>query len=164
MLIPTVIMAIVAVVLLFVGYYRGEGQHIEGLKNASGMLWTVLPLLVCAFIVAGMVQTLIPVRLITEWVGAESGLRGIFIGCLAGSLAPGGPFVNLPIAAALFRSGAGIGTMVSFLTAWSLWSIPRLTMEVGILGWKLTVARWVSTFVFPPLAGIIAYELFNRLK
>ena len=164
MLIPTIVMAVLAATLLLIGYFRGEGQHITGLKNAVSMLWLVLPLLVCAFIISGMIQTLIPVQTISAWVGAESGVRGIFIGCLAGSLAPGGPFVNLPIAAALVRSGAGVGTMVSFLTAWSLWSIPRLSMEVGILGWKLTAARWASTFIFPPIAGLIAYELFSRIK
>ena len=164
MLIPTVVMAVLAVTLLLIGYFRGEGQHIAGLKNALSMVWTVLPLLICAFIISGMIQVLIPVQTISNWVGAESGLRGIFFGCLAGSLAPGGPFVNLPVAAALVRSGAGVATMVSFLTAWSLWSIPRLSMEIGILGWRLTAARWLSTFIFPPIAGLIAYELFSRVK
>ena len=65
------------------------------------------------------------------------------------------------IAAGLMRSGAGIGTMVAYLTGWSLWAITRLPMEVGILGWKLTMIRFASTLVFPPIAGILAQLLFS---
>ena len=164
MLIPTIVMGILAVGLLAIGYAKGGGEHVTGLKSALNMTVTILPLLLFAFIVAGMVQVLIPHETMARWVGGESGLRGILIGSLAGGLAPGGPYVSLPIAAALVRSGAGIGTMVAFLTGWSLWAVARLPMEVGILGWKLTLARVVSTCLFPPLAGLLALWLFGHGK
>jgi uncharacterized membrane protein YraQ (UPF0718 family) len=161
MLIPTIIMGIVALLLLLIGYQRGAGQHIEGIKSALSMTIGILPLLVFAFTIAGMTQVLLPQEMIAKWVGTESGLRGIFIGSVAGGLCPGGPFVSLPIAAGLIRSGASMGTMVAFLTGWSLWAVSRLPMEVGILGWKLTSIRIASTLLFPPLAGFIAQALFE---
>ncbi len=164
MLVPTIVMGVLAAILLFAGYARGEGQHLEGMKSALAMTLSVLPLLVFAFVVAGMVQTLVSAETISRWVGAESGLRGIVIGTIAGGLAPGGPYVSLPVAAGLVRSGAGTGTMVAFLTAWSLWAVARLPMEVGVLGWRLTLARIVSTFFFPPIAGLIAQFLFDHGK
>jgi uncharacterized membrane protein YraQ (UPF0718 family) len=111
-----------------------------------------------------MVQILMPHDLISKWVGAESGMRGILIGTVAGGLSPGGPYVSLPIAVGLLRSGAGVGTMVAFLTGWSLWAIARLPMEVGILGWKFTFIRLASTFIFPPIAGWIANIFFSGSK
>jgi uncharacterized membrane protein YraQ (UPF0718 family) len=160
MLIPTIIMAVLALVLLYIGYQKGEGQHVTGLKSAFDMVIQILPLLVFAFIVAGMVRVLLPQELLSKWVGQESGFRGILIGTVAGGLAPGGPYVSLPVAAGLLRAGASIGTMVAFLTGWSLWAVSRLPMEVGILGWKFTVVRLATTFFFPPIAGIIANKLF----
>ena len=164
MLVPTIVMGVLAAVLLIAGYARGEGQHLEGMRSALGMTVSVLPLLLFAFVVAGMVQTLVSADTISRWVGAESGMRGIVIGTIAGGLAPGGPYVSLPVAAGLVRSGAGTGTMVAFLTAWSLWAVARLPMEVGVLGWRLTLARIVSTFFFPPIAGLIAQFLFDHGK
>jgi uncharacterized membrane protein YraQ (UPF0718 family) len=164
MLIPTIIMGVIALVLLLIGYQRGGGEHIVGIKSAFGMTIGILPLLVFAFTIAGMVQVLLPQELITKWVGTESGLRGILIGSVAGGLCPGGPFVSLPIAAGLIRSGASMGTMVAFLTGWSLWAVSRLPMEVGILGWRLTIIRIASTLLFPPLAGLIAQTLFEASK
>ena len=157
MLIPTIIMAAIAIALFVFAYTKG--QHMSGIKSGLMMTATTLPLLVFSFLVAGLVQALLPQDLISKWVGVESGLRGILIGTVAGSLTPGGPYVSMPIAAGLLRAGAGVGTMVAFLASWSLWAVSRLPMEFGILGWKFTIIRIASTIVFPPLAGIIANGL-----
>jgi len=164
MLIPTIVMGTLAVTLIVFGYSKGEGQHISGLKSAFTMTVEILPLLFFAFIVAGMIQVLLPHEMISRWVGVESGMRGILLGTVAGGFSPGGPYVSLPIAVGLLRSGASIGTMVAFLTGWSLWAVARLPMEVGILGWKLTLIRVASTFFFPPIAGLIAQTFFSGAK
>ena len=91
-------------------------------------------------------------------------MRGILIGTLAGAFAPGGPYVSLPIVAGFLRAGAGTGTMVAFLTGWSLWAFSRLPMEVAILGWRFTLIRLASTFFFPPIAGLLAHILFAGTK
>ena len=161
MLAATIIFAILASVLLIIGYRNGQGQHIAGLKVGFGILVEIIPLLILAFIVAGMVQALIPREVVATWVGAESGMKGIFLGTMAGSLPPGGPFVSLPMVAGFFQAGAGIGTMVAYITAWSLLSVARLPMEVGILGWRFTAIRITCTFFMAPLAGFIAHVFFK---
>lgn len=164
MLIPTLIMALLALILLIIGYSRGEGQHIAGLKSAMKMTVDILPMLVFAFIMAGMIQALLPQELLSKWIGEESGIRGILIGTVAGGITPGGPYVSLPLAAGFLRAGAGIGTMVAFLTAWSLWAVSRLPMEIGVMGWRFTFIRLACTFFFPPVAGFLAQMFFSGYK
>ena len=163
MLVPTIVMGVLAIVLIFIAYNRGGGEHILGLKSAGNMLIQLLPLLILALIVAGMVQVLIPQEMIARWVGAESGFRGLLIGTAMGGITPGGPFVSMPIAAGLLRAGAGIGTMVAFMTAWSLLAIARLPLEIGVMGWKFMLIRLACTFFFPPIAGFIAARLFSGI-
>jgi len=164
MLLPTVVMAALAIALVAIGYFRGEGQHLAGLKSGLQMTAQILPLLIFAFIMAGMVQVLLPQELLSRWVGAESGLRGIFLGTIAGALTPGGPYVSLPIVAGLLKAGAGTGTMVAFLTAWSLIAVGRLPMEFGVLGWKFTAVRLACTFFFAPIAGVLARVWFPGVR
>jgi len=164
MLVPTIIVAIVAIVLLLIGYFRGEGQHVKGLNFALDLLIEVTPIIIFAFIAAGMIKVLIPHEILSKWLGAESGFRGIMIGTVAGSLMQGGPYVVLPIGAALIKAGAGIGTIVAFMTGWSLWAIGRLPLEFGILGWKTALIRIGCTFFFPPIAGLLAQLLFGNIK
>jgi uncharacterized membrane protein YraQ (UPF0718 family) len=69
MVILTVILGVLAVVLLYIGYVKGQGQYIAGVKSSLNMAIPILPMLVFAFIVAGMVQVLIPQELLTKWIG-----------------------------------------------------------------------------------------------
>ena len=162
MLIPTIIMGLLVLILVFLAYQKGV--HIQGFKTAGSMMTRIIPLLAFALIVAGMVQALIPHEMISRWVGAESGLRGILIGTVMGSISPGGPYIGMPIAAGLLRTGAGIGTMVAFLTSWSLLALSRAPLEVGIMGWKFWLIRTACVFFFPPVAGLIANTFFSHAK
>jgi uncharacterized membrane protein YraQ (UPF0718 family) len=164
MLIPTIVMGVIAVALLVIGYLRGGGEHIIGLKSGGILLVQILPLLIFAFIIAGMVPILMPTELISRWIGAESGIRGILIGTVVGGLMPGGPYVCLPIAAGLLQVGASVGTMVAFITAWSLWAVSRLPLDIAILGWQFTLIRLACTFFFPPIAGLIANAIFPNVR
>lgn len=162
MFMPTVIMGIMAGALLLIGYYRGE--HLNGLNQALRMTVQILPLLIFAFIVAGMVRVLLPSEAISKWIGEESGIKGILIGTVAGAFTPGGPYVSMPIVAGLLRSGASMGTTVAYITGWSLWAISRLPMEIGILGLRFAVIRFISVLILPPIAGLFANFLSKVIK
>jgi uncharacterized membrane protein YraQ (UPF0718 family) len=111
-----------------------------------------------------MIQYLVPTETIAKWVGTESGMRGIFIGTAIGCVMPGGPYILLPVAAGMLRAGAGVGTMVALLTAWSVIGVSRLPMEIGLLGWKFALIRIACCFFFPPIAGFIANRLFSHVN
>ncbi len=164
MLIPTIIMGVIAAILLYLGYQKGGGEHILGLKSAGTLLLQIAPLLVFAFIIAGMVQFLIPQEIIARWIGAESGFRGLLIGSIIGGFMPGGPMTSLPVAAGLLRVGANVGTMVAFLTGWSLLAVTRLPLEIGLMGWKFSLIRLACVFFFPPIAGLIANKFFSGVN
>lgn len=164
MLIPTIIMGVIAVVLLYLGYQKGGGEHILGLKAAGSLLVQIIPLLIFAFIIAGMMQFLIPQEIIARWIGAESGFRGLLIGSVIGGFMPGGPMTSLPVAAGLLRVGANVGTMVAFLTGWSLLAVTRMPLEIGLMGWKFSLIRLACVFFFPPIAGLIANKFFSGVN
>ena len=164
MLVPTIVLGVIAVVCIVLGYQKGGAIPMLGLKTAGTMLIQLVPLLIFAFIIAGMLPLLIPKEMISTWVGPESGFRGILIGTLVGGILPGGPYTSLPIVAGLLRVGANVGTMVALLTAWSLLAFTRLPLDIAILGWKFTLMRLACTFFFPPIAGIIASKLFPNVS
>jgi uncharacterized membrane protein YraQ (UPF0718 family) len=161
---PTMVMFIIALVLFIIALLQGEGKHLSGLRSAWTMTLQIIPLLIFAFIIAGLVQVLMPSDLVSTWVGDESGFRGIILGSIAGALTPGGPYVSLPIAAGLLKAGASIPTMVAFVAGWSMLSIARLPLEVGIMGWRFTLIHGLSVIIFAPLAGFIANILIKLIK
>lgn len=162
MVLTTIIMLVFAVIFGAVAFFKSKTIFLNGISSGFKLFLEILPMLFFAFIFAGLVQALIPKEAINRWIGKGSGFRGIFIGCLAGGLVPGGPYTSFPIVAGLLKTGASVGTIVAFISAWSLWAVSRLPIEIGILGWKITFVRLVSTFIFPPLAGIIAQLIFGK--
>ena len=156
----------VAVVLLgWLAWDRGGPDLVlQGVLLGGSMALRVLPLLFVAVAIAGFIQLLITKQGVSRWLGKEAGMKGVWLGALAGALVPGGPYVYFPIAATLLVSGAEIGTVLAFVTAKNLWTLSRLPMEVALIGPEITAIRYVVTFVFPVLLGLLANVFLSRSK
>lgn len=159
--ITLVVLAVVVGLLAFVAWQQ-EGWALARAGAWRGVkeLLNVAPLLFVAFLVAGLTQVLVTEEVVRRWLGTESGWRGILLAALGGALMPGGPYVYYPIAAVLLRSGAGVGSLVAFVTAKNLWSLSRLPLEFALLGPYLTLVRLVATMWVPPVMGFLAHVLF----
>jgi uncharacterized membrane protein YraQ (UPF0718 family) len=158
----TLFLILVALVLATVAWRQGGSEQVlEGLLAGGKTLLSVTPLLLAAFVVAGLTQALVSRETIERWLGRGAGWRGILLACLGGALIPGGPYVYYPIAGALLKSGASLGVLVSFVVAKNLWSISRLPYEIALLGPKLTFIRFGLTLIVPPLLGLAAEALFG---
>ncbi len=147
-------MAAVAVILALVAYIQGGFPLVSsGFSIAGQTLLRIFPLLIVAFIVAGLVSILVPKEMVSKWLGKEAGWKGPFVGSLIGTLVPSGPFFFYPLMATLIISGANVGTMLSFVAAKTLWNIARLPIEITFVGVELTVIRFLITFAIPILVG-----------
>jgi len=150
--------------LTLIAFYKGSHLPLQGLKNGGNLLLSILPTLVLAFIAAGMISIVLPRELLTKWLGEESGLRGLIIATFAGSVTPGGPFVQFPIVATLLESGAGIAPLMTYISAWSLLGVNRfLVYEIPLLGWKLSISRMAASLIFPVIIGLLTRMLWSRL-
>ncbi|RMF26615.1 MAG: hypothetical protein D6759_19350 [Chloroflexi bacterium] len=159
----TIALILVAALLAGLAWWQGgPALALAGLVDGGRTLVSVIPLLIFAFLIAGLVQTLMSRDRAARWLGAKAGWRGIILACLGGPLIPGGPYAYYPIAAALMHSGAGLGVLVAFITAKNLWSVTRLPLEFALLGSHLTLIRLLVTLPVPPLMGLLAETLFGR--
>jgi len=161
MIIAFAVLLIMAVALFIVAYRRGDDSHIRGLRAGKRMVIGIIPILLLAFLIAGLIQVAIPPHVIRSWLGEEAGLKGIFIGTIAGALIPGGPYVAFPIIAAIFKAGASIGTAVSLITSWALLGVGQLPFEFALIGPRFTAIRLPIALILPPISGILAQYFFG---
>jgi uncharacterized membrane protein YraQ (UPF0718 family) len=133
-----------------------------GLGGGAQMLVRFSLLLVVSFLAAGLSEVLVPREWVARALGEGSGLRGILLGAGVGALMPAGPFVVMPVAAAMVRAGASAGPVVAFLTGWALLAIHRLVAwELPLLGPRLAVLRYGVSLALPVAAGLLA-RAFTR--
>ena len=158
----TWVLVAVAAVLIIIAFWRGRDLPLAGLTAAGRTLWRNLPILLLGFVIAGLAQVIIPRELITRWLGTKAGFRGVLVGCVLGGLVPGAPYAAFPLVASLYRAGAGLGAVVGYVSAWALWSVSRLPVEIALIDTKPALVRYAVTFVVPPLAGLAA-EAIARL-
>jgi len=163
--ISLLVLGVLVVVLMGVAHFtRGWSTVLAGLQISTGMLKTVWLRMFLGILLAGMVQVLIPADLIGRWMGEGSGFRGILVGTAAGAITPGGPFVNFPIVAALQNSGAGIGPLAAYLTAWGVIPINRtLVWELPFLGHNFVFSRLLASMLAPILVGLLTPPVLETL-
>jgi len=108
-----------------------------------------------AILIGEFMIELIPQQALQGVIGEESGLTGILIASLAGSLLPGGPAISFPIAVAFYKAGVGAPQLIALLTAWSVYAFHRsLIFELPMMGGRFIALRLASSAMFPPLAGM----------
>ena len=159
----TWILAALAAVLFVIAFRQDRDLPMAGLLAAGRTLWRNLLLLLLGFAVAGLAQVLLPRELITRWLGAEAGIRGVLIGCVVGGLVPGSPYATFPLVATLYQGGASLGAVVGFVSAWALWSVSRLPMEIALIDPRPALVRYALTFAVPPVAGLLAQAVARLL-
>jgi uncharacterized membrane protein YraQ (UPF0718 family) len=141
-----------------------KGVALQGLKESGRLLVQVGPVLLPAFVLAGMASILMPTATIVHWLGHEAGLRGLLVGTAAGALTPGGPFIAFPFLAVLLKGGASVGAVSAYLTAWALLGVHRVAaFEIPILGWRFVIVRLLASLGAPVVVGALAQLLSTKL-
>ncbi|MCK6412410.1 MAG: permease [Azonexus sp.] len=152
----------IALILAWVAWRREPGLVGAGLLQGGRSALEVLPVMLLTFVIAGFFTQLVPKDVVLAWIGNESGWRGIALGCLAGVLAPGGPLTMFPLVGLIQQAGAGIGTLVALVTAWSMWGVRMILLESALISPRFALFKFLSCFFVPLLAGGIAHLAYGR--
>jgi uncharacterized membrane protein YraQ (UPF0718 family) len=159
----TIVMLAAAVLALAAVYLKSPQAAEKGLTATGSLILEITPRMIAAFTLAGLFQAVVPQEVIVRWMGHESGLRGILIGMTLGGITPGGPMTHFPVIASLFKMGVGVGPLVAYLTAWSLFGLQRVIMwEIPFLGPRVVAIRIAVSFFFPLLAGWLCSLLWEK--
>lgn len=156
---------LMALILGAIAYFSPKKLHLQGLKIAWEQALTMTPRIIMALLISGFFSVIIPTDLVASWLGKEAGMKGILIASLVGGFTPGGPIICFPIVVVLFKTGAGIPALISFLTAWSVFAFHRIiAYEIPFMGLRFVIIRVLSSVILPPLAGILAIIVEGNLS
>jgi uncharacterized membrane protein YraQ (UPF0718 family) len=161
----TAVMMAAAAIMLIGVYVKSPAAAKEGLNATGSLLLEITPRMIAAFTLAGMFQAIVPQELIVRWMGHGSGWRGLLIGMSLGGVTPGGPMTHFPVIASLYKMGVGVGPMVAYLSAWSLFGLQRIIMwEIPFLGVQIVAIRVAVSFFFPLIAGWLCDMIWHKLN
>lgn len=161
MILATAVLAALALILLIVAWRRGDGSARDGFRYGWETLKRTGPLLLVAFVIVGYINVLNPQALVQSSIGPNSGLRGLLLAEVLGTLMPGGPYVVFPLMAVIYQAGAGLGPTVTLITSWAALDLISVSFELPFMGWRFSAIRWGLGLAVPVLAGGVAQLLFG---
>jgi uncharacterized membrane protein YraQ (UPF0718 family) len=120
----------------------------------------IAPRLVIGVLGAGFVAALLPPETVRTFLGDGSGSLGILAATVAGGFLPGGPVVAYAVGGAALEAGAGTAQVMTFVTAWLLFSFNRtIIWEVPVMGARYTGIRMAMALPVPIAVGHLALLL-----
>ncbi len=122
------------------------------------MIW-ILP---AVMILTGLFMVWTSKEMVVDYLGKSSGIKGIVLSFVLGSLPTGPLYVAFPIAAALINKGARISNVVIFLSAWACIKIPQEMVELQFMGFKFMALRLVLTITFVTIMAIFIENMISH--
>lgn len=154
----TVVVAGFGLVVSFLAL-RGNPIGVKMGRSALEFGVNIFKVLPCAFVLIGLFEVWVKAETVEKHFGVKSGLRGNFWAIVLASTTVGGLYVAFPVAMALFRKGARLAVVFTYLGAAALVRIPMTIFEASFLGIKFTLIRLLLSL---PLV-ILSAEILGRV-
>ena len=95
------------------------------------------------FILMGLMDVWVPKETIIKHLGEKSGMKGILLAFILGSVAAGPLYGAFPVAGILLKKRASFFNIAIFIGAWSTTKIPLVLFEISSLGLKFALTRFI---------------------
>lgn len=115
----------------------------------------MLKLLPCAFILVGLFEVWVRRESVEKHLGRNSGFAGYFWIILLAGTTVGGLYVAFPVAASLFKKGAKLSVIITYIGASAVCRIPMTVFEASFLGMKFTLTRLAVSITLVVISSIL---------
>jgi len=105
--------------------------------------------------VIGLLMGFVPPKWIADVIGPESGILGVFIAALLGSvlIIPG--IIAFPLAKSLLMMGASVMSMAAFVTTLMMIGFVFIPLEIQLLGKKFCMIRNGLSFLAAIIIAVV---------
>ena len=141
--------------LLGVSFAKSRQKTWLALKRAWKSFENILPQFLSILVLIGIILAVLDEATISRLLGAESGLLGMGIAAVIGSvtLIPG--FIAFPLAASLLAAGAGYGQIALFLSTLMMVCLVTPPLEITYFGRRLAIERNLLAFIYAVVSSFI---------
>ena len=150
-----IVLYVATAILLGWSFTKSRQKTKQALIKSWKSFENILPQFLSILLVIGFTLAVLDEKTISLLLGKESGLMGMAIAAIVGSivLVPG--FIAFPLAASLLAAGAGYGQVAMLLTTLMMVGIVTLPMEITYFGKRLAIERNLLGFVYAVVSSLI---------
>lgn len=144
-----------AVVSLVISAVKSKSKTKKALIKAWRSFENIMPQFLVIILLIGFMLAVVDAETVSSLLGKDSGLLGMGIAAVIGSitLVPG--FVAFPLAASLLDIGAGYGQIAMFVTTLMMVGLATLPLEISFFGKKMAIRRNLLAFAYAVVSSLI---------
>jgi uncharacterized membrane protein YraQ (UPF0718 family) len=150
---------LVVAAALLIGFPSQRQPAIDAFLQFLSEMVFVMP---AVLVIMGLFGVWVPKEMINRYLGHGSGLRGMVIALLFGTLPTGPLYAAFPLSKGLLEKGASPANVFIFLAAWACIKIPQELVELQFLGWRFTLARFIFTVIVVFVMAVIFQRLLGK--
>lgn len=156
--------SLVVMFIVFIGfsslidYPKGK----ESGQAFLNVLIEMLKILPCAFILIGLFEVWVKKETVMKHLGQNSGFKGYFWILLLAGFSVGGLFVAFPVAETLYKKGASLKVIFTYLGFSGVFRIPLTIFEISFLGLPFTITRLLAAAPLLLVIGIIMGTILEK--
>ncbi len=141
--------------LLAASFAKDRKKTKMALKKAWKSFENILPQMLAVLVLIGLLLAILTPETISRLLGQESGVVGVAIAAVLGSITLMPGFVAFPLAGALLEAGAGITQIAVFVSTLMMVGVVTLPVEMKYFGKRATLTRNGLALVFSILVAVI---------
>lgn len=150
------------VLILVIIYLINNDTGIKAYENTIMNFLSMLKILPPIMLLIGLLDSWVPKETMIKYMGEDSGIKGILIALLLGSLAAGPLYAAFPIAAILMKKGARFAYVIFFLGVWSSSKLPLVIYEYTSFGGVFTFIHVFSNLILFLIGAFVIEKIISK--
>lgn len=142
-------------ILLGISFSKNRQKTRQALIKSWRAFESILPQFLSILLLIGFMLAVLDEATISRLLGKESGLMGMAIAAVIGSVVMIPGFIAFPLAASLLAAGAGYGQIAMLLTTLMMVGVVTLPLETTYFGKRLTIGRNLLAFAYAVISSFI---------
>lgn len=124
-------------------------------RNFFRFAKTMLLMFPAVFVLISLFEVWVKRELVEKHLGQQAGFRSYFWAILLAGAIVGPFYVALPVASTLYKKGAALGVIFTYLGASAVCRVPMTFFEASFLGLKFTAIRFIVSLPLIVLSSIV---------
>jgi uncharacterized membrane protein YraQ (UPF0718 family) len=149
------LLILITVACLILSLVVDRRKTFEGAKRGFKMFLNLLPALLLVLILVSVFLYLVPQQTIVKLLGAKSGILGVAIAAVVGSISLIPAFISFPLARILLVKGVSYTAVAVFITTLIMVGVLTLPIEFKYFGKRAAIMRNLLSFIGALIIGYL---------
>lgn len=159
----TIILYSLCVVLLLISFLKDKSKTKKAVLDGINSLENIMPQFLTIIFIVGIMLSIVDTNTISNFIGKESGLMGVIISSIVGSITMMPTFVAFSLGDSLIKNGAGYAQVAALISTLTMVGFITLPLEAQYIGKKASYYRNLLAFLFSFIValfigGVMWYE------